>query len=74
MIELNKINQVFFEQGFVVVRNIFSEKKIKKLLIELEKIKIRSIKIKNKNMHYTENKKVNTIHDINKYIKSEDKN
>ena len=70
MTELSKINQVFFKQGFVVVKNIFSEKKIKNLLKELKKIKIKSIEIKNKNMHYTENKKINTIHDINKYIKS----
>ena len=70
MTELDKINQIFFEKGFVVIKNIFSKKKIKKLLIELKKVKIKSVKIKNKNMHYTEDNKFNTIHDINKYIKS----
>ena len=45
-------------------------KKLLKEKMDRLKIKIKSAEIKNKNMHYTENKKINTIHDINKYIKS----
>ena len=51
------------------MRKIFSRKAIGKILVEIEKIKLKSIRIKNPHLHYTDDKKINTIHDINKYIK-----
>ena len=45
------------------------KKEINCLLNDLKSIKIKSKKVKNKNMHYTADKKINTIHNINKYIK-----
>ena len=48
----------------------FSQKKdINKIFTQIEKIKKSSIKIKNPNMHFTSDNRLNTIHDINKYIK-----
>ena len=66
---LEKIKKSFYKQGFVVVKDIFDKKKINSILKEIPKIKKKSIKIKNPHLHYTRDKKINTIHDINKYIK-----
>ena len=40
------------------------------ILDEIDKIKKRFKKIKNPNLHYTSDNKVNTIHDINKFVKN----
>ena len=69
MLQLNKIKKEFNENGFAVLRKSFSKKEIKILIKNIEKIKKKSIKIKNPHLHYTKDKKINTIHNINKYIK-----
>ena len=69
MYSLEKIKKEFNLNGFVILRKIFSRKAISKILAEIEKIKLKSIRIKNPHLHYTDDKKINTIHDINKYIK-----
>ena len=69
---INKINiykKKFYNYGFVKVKNIFSVDEIKNLTKEIDKIKKIFLNIKNPNMHFTKDKKFNTIHDINKYIK-----
>ena len=61
--------KVFFRDGFVKVKKVFSKKEIKQILFEIDNIKRKFLKIKNPNMHYTQDKIINTIHDINKFIK-----
>ena len=39
------------------------------ILDEIDKIKKR-LKNKNPNLHYTSDNKINTIHDINKFVKN----
>ena len=67
--KLEKIKRYFYTEGFTVVKNILDSKKIASILTEIEKIKKKSIKVKNPHLHYTQDKKINTIHNINKYIK-----
>ena len=58
----------FYQNGFVQVEQLLiKEKSIK--LKHMDKIKNKFLSIKNKNMHLTKDKKFNTIHDINKFIK-----
>ena len=66
---IEKIRKSFFNEGFVKVNKVFSKKDINKIFTQIEKIKKSSIKIKNPNMHFTSDNRLNTIHDINKYIK-----
>lgn len=66
---LEKIYNSFYEDGFVVVRKLLMKKEIKEIKKEFTKIKIKSLKIKNPHIHFTKNKKINTIHNINRYIK-----
>ena len=69
MFPLKKIKKEFNLNGFVILRQVFSKKEIGKILNEIEKIILKSIRIKNTHLHYTDDKKVNTIHNINRYIK-----
>ena len=69
MLEKKGLKKIFFRDGYVVLKNIFSKKEIKKLINEIEKVKIKSIKIKNPHLHLTKDNKINTVHNINKYIK-----
>ena len=69
MLEKKRLKKIFFKNGYIVLKNIFSKKEIKKLINEIEKVKIKSIKIKNPHVYLTKDKKMNTIHNINKYIK-----
>jgi len=66
---MNKIKKEFNENGFAILRKSFSRKEIKILIENIEKIKKKSVKIKNPHLHYTKDKKINTIHNINRYIK-----
>ncbi len=67
--KLEKIKRYFYTEGFTVVKNILDRKKINSILNEIKKIKKKSIKVKNPHLHYTKDKKINTIHNVNKYIK-----
>ena len=69
MFSLEKIKKEFNLNGFVILRKIFLKNQISRLLVEIEKIKIKSINIKNLHLHYTKDNKINTIHDINHYVK-----
>ena len=69
MFSLEKIKKEFNLNGFVILRKIFLKNQISRLLVEIEKIKIKSINIKNPHLHYTKDNKINTIHDINHYVK-----
>ena len=70
MNSLNKIKKEFYENGFVHIKKIFLKDEIQQIFQQIEKIKKKSIKIKNPNMHFTTDNKLNTIHDINTYVKS----
>tara|TARA_Y100000590_G_scaffold470657_1_gene667463 strand:+ start:2234 stop:2989 length:756 start_codon:yes stop_codon:yes gene_type:complete len=69
MENLNKIKRNFQEQGFAIIKNIFNKKNIRSLMKEIDRVKRKSIEIKNPHLHYTKDKKINTIHNINRYIK-----
>ena len=69
MFSLEKIKKEFNLNGFVILRKVFLKNQISRLLVEIEKIKIKSINIKNLHLHYTKDNKINTIHDINHYVK-----
>ena len=69
MQNLKDIKKEFNSKGFVVLRKIFLKNQIKKLLEQVEKIKKKSISIKNPHLHFTKVKKINTIHNINNYVK-----
>ena len=69
MFLLKKIKKEFNLNGFVILRKVFSKTEIDKILTEIEKIKLKSIKVKNPHLHYTVDRKINTIHNINKYVK-----
>jgi len=69
MPQLQKIKKEFHENGYTILRKVFLKKEIKILIANIEKIKNKSVKIKNPHLHYTKDKKINTIHNINKYIK-----
>ena len=58
-----------FRDGFVKVDKLFKKREINLILKEIKKVKKRFEKIKNPNLHLTSDNKVNTIHDINKFIK-----
>ena len=70
MLNKNIIIKDFYEKGFVKISNLFSTKEINKVLKEINFIKEKFNKINNPNLHLTKDNKVNTIHDINKFINS----
>ena len=67
MSQLEEYKKIFFRDGFVKVDKLF--KKEINLILKKLKSKKRFEKIKNPNLHLTSDNKVNTIHDINKFIK-----
>ena len=66
---LSKYKKNFYRDGFVKIENLFNKKEINIILREISKIKKKFKKIKNPNIHYTSDNKINTIHDINKFVK-----
>ena len=70
MRSLNQIKNNFYMDGFVHVKKLFKKENIKSIFNQINEIKRKSISIKNPNMHFTKDKKLNTIHDINTFIKS----
>ncbi len=61
----------FQKNGFVILRNIIKKKQLEILFNEVEIIKKKAIKTKNKRyFHFTSNNKINTIHNIQKFYKS----
>lgn len=70
MIALQKTKKIFNKEGFVLLKKIFLKNEIRSIIKEIEKIKIKSIKLNTPHLHYTKDKKINTIHNINKYINS----
>lgn len=70
MHNLKDIKKEFNINGFVILKKVFLKDQIKKLLKEVEKIKKKSINIKNPHLHFTKDKKINTIHNINNYVKN----
>lgn len=69
MSQLEEYKKIFFRDGFVKVDKLFKKREINLILKEIKKVKKRFEKIKNPNLHLTSDNKVNTIHDINKFIK-----
>ena len=61
----------FKKNGFVVLKNIIDKEQIKNLYKEIEVIKNKAFKTKNNRYyHLTKDKKINTIHNIQKFYKS----
>ncbi len=67
---LDKTSYNFHKDGYVVVRSLFNRKNINEIKKDIKKIKKLSVKINNKHVHFTKDKKINTIHNINTYKKS----
>ena len=66
---LIKIKKKFYRDGFVHIRKLLKKEEIIEILQDVEKIKK---KFKNSNyshMHFTKDKKLNTLHNINKFVK-----
>ncbi len=70
MNSLNQIKNNFYKDGFVHVKKLFNKRNIQDIFNQINEIKNKSISIKNPNMHFTKDNKLNTIHDINTFIKS----
>ena len=70
MDSLLKIKRDFNENGYVKIEKLFSKKDIGKIFSQISNIKKKSLKVKNPNMHFTSDKRLNTVHDIHKYVKS----
>ena len=61
----------FKKNGFVVLKNIIDKEQINNLYKEIEVIKNKAFKTKNNRYyHLTKDKKINTIHNIQKFYKS----
>ena len=66
----NKINY-FNKNGFAILKNVIKKNEIKILLNEIEIIKKKVILTNNKRyFHLTQDQKINTIHNIQKFYKS----
>lgn len=66
----NKVDY-YNKNGFVILKNIINKKVVKNLFNEIEIIKKKVIKTKNKRFfHFTSNNQINTIHNIQKFYKS----
>ncbi len=70
MLKKNIIKDNFQKRGFAKISNLFSKAEIDKTLNEISLIKSKFNKIQNPNLHLTKDNKINTIHDINKFINS----
>jgi phytanoyl-CoA hydroxylase len=70
MKKLDLIKKNFDENGYVKINKILSNSEVSKILNEINNIKNKFLNIKNPNLHFTKDKKINTIHDINKFIRS----
>ena len=70
MLKKNLIKDSFEKKGFVKIPNLFTSIEIKKTMEEINLIKKKFNEIKNPNLHLTKDNKINTIHDINKFINS----
>ena len=70
MLKKDLIKHTFEKKGFVKISNLFTSIEIKKTMQEINLIKKKFIEIKNPNLHLTKDNKINTIHDINKFINS----
>lgn len=67
---LNSIKKKYLNQGYILIKNVYSKKEILQIIDELELIKKKVIKTKiQKNFHKTSNDKFNTIHNIQKFHK-----
>ena len=67
---INKV-KYFKNNGFVVIKKIINKEQVNILLNEIEKIKKKALKTRNSRyFHLTEDKKINTIHNIQKFCKS----
>lgn len=68
---MNKKVNYFKKNGFVILKNIIKKDQLKILLDEVEIIKTKAIKTKNKRFfHLTNNNKINSVHNIQKFYKS----
>ena len=66
----NSVNN-FNKNGFVILKNIIKKKEVQNLFKEIEIIKRKAIKTKNKRyFHFTSDHRINTIHNIQKFYKS----
>lgn len=66
----NKISY-FNKYGFVILRKVITKKNINDLFREIDNVKLKAIRTRNKRFyHLTKDKKINTIHNIQKFCRS----
>lgn len=65
--KFDRYKKDFHENGFCVIKNAFSKKTISILKKEINKLK--KTRAKKANEHLTKNKKVNTLHHLDRYLK-----
>ena len=65
--KFDKYKKDFHENGFCVIKNAFPKKTISILKKEINKLK--KTRVKKANEHLTKNKKVNTLHHLDRYLK-----
>lgn len=67
---LSKLKVKYEKNGFIVIRKILNNKQVKIILSELDIIKFKAEKTKNKQFfHKTKDGKINTLHNIQKFYK-----
>ena len=70
MKKIDQHEKNFKKNGFIKIEKVFLKKEIKEIIFEIDEIKKKFKKNKkNPNLYLTKDKKINTIHDINKFIK-----
>ena len=68
MNKFNKNRSHFNKYGYCIINSFFSKKEIINLDKKVESfIKKKSNKLKGKNINFTKNKSINTVHDVDKF-------
>ena len=64
----NSFKKKFDKNGFVIAKNLFNKKEIKKILINIKEIEKKIISKNKRHFHKTEDNKINTLHNIQKFF------
>ncbi len=64
----NSFKKKFDKNGFVIAKNLFNKKEINKILINIKEIEKKIISKNKRHFHKTEDNKINTLHNIQKFF------